>query len=67
MTLTSPPGVMTGDRLSWLKDASVFIVFLPHTEKNVLDYLQVLVHQHFPDSTLGHSGTSGQRMAGSLG
>lgn len=67
MTLTSPPGAMTGDRLSWLKDARVFIVFLPQAEKNALDYLQVLVPQSSPDSTLGHPRAAGQRVARNLG
>ena len=41
VTLTSPPGAVTGDWLSWLKAARVFTVFLPHIQENVLDYLQV--------------------------
>lgn len=39
VTLISPPGAVTRDSLSWLKDTRVFIVFLPHTEKSVEDYL----------------------------
>lgn len=44
MTLNNPPGAVTGEKLSWIKGAKVFIVFLPHTEKNCPDYFQVLVH-----------------------
>lgn len=44
MTLNNSPGAVTGDKLSWIKGARVFVVFLPHTEKNGPDYLQVLAH-----------------------
>ena len=33
MTLNNPPGAVTRDKLSWIKGARVFIVFLPHREK----------------------------------
>ena len=40
--MNNPPGAVTGEKLSWIKGAKVFIVFLPHTEKNCPDYFQFL-------------------------
>lgn len=67
MTLVSPAGAVTEDGLGWLKDARVFFVLPPHTEKNVPDCLQVPVHHRPPGSIRGHPGVVGQEMAGCLG
>ena len=61
MTLNNPPGAVTRDKLSWIKGARVFIVFLPHTDQNGPGYLQVLAHHGPPGSVIraARQGTSG--------
>lgn len=44
MTLNNPSWSCDWEKLSWIKGLKVFIVFLPHTEKNCPDYLVILVH-----------------------
>lgn len=42
MIFFSSSGAVAADRLSWLQVAWMSAAFLPHTDKNALDYLQVL-------------------------
>lgn len=64
MIFFSSSGAVAVERLNWLQVAWMSVAFLPHTDKNAPDYLQVLVHQSPPGSIFGHAGAAGQEAAG---